>query len=107
MKRIFALLVASFFVLTAFARTSVVVLPGKPAKLNANQILIPVGKNGEKISLMDLSRMKVKDLEVITGRKMNLVNKVGFALSQKQLRNSISSDGSINNKRLSKLARGG
>lgn len=108
MKKISILLIAFFLVATSFAHTAITVVPVKPSKLNANQILIPLGKNGEKVSLLDLSQMRVKELEAITGKKMKLTDKVGFLVAQKQLRNSINSDGSINNKKLSKLAaRGG
>jgi len=102
MKRLFTLSLSICILVTGFAKSSIVVLPGKPAKINANQVLVPIGKNGEKVSLYDLSRMKVKDLEAITGEKMKMTSKIGFMLSQKQLRGSINSDGTINNKKLNK-----
>jgi len=103
MKKVLGLLLALSLVTFSFAKTSIVA-PKKPAKLNANQVMIPVGKNGETVSLFDLSRMKVKDLEAMTGTKMKLSDKVGYAIAQKQLRNSINSDGTINNKKLNKIA---
>jgi hypothetical protein len=103
MKRIITFFIAISLFATSFAGTNVVV-PKKQAKLNACQIMVPIGKNGETISLMDLSRMKVKDLEAITGEKMKLTDKVGFAIAQKQLRNSINADGTINNNKLNKAA---
>lgn len=103
MKRILTLCLALCFLSTSFAKTSVV-LPGKSVKPNANQIFVPIGKNGERISLMDLASLKVKDLETITGEKMNLKDRVGFSIAQKQLRNSINADGTINNKKLAKAA---
>ena len=53
---------------------------------------------------MDLSRMKVKELEAVTGEKMKLVDKIGFLAAQKQLRNSISADGTISSKKFEKVA---
>jgi hypothetical protein len=103
MKRILTLSIALSILVTSFAAGTTIVVPKKPSP-NANKIFIPVGKNGEKISLMDLSRMKVKDLEAITGGKMKLKDKLGFAIAQKQLRNSINADGTINNNRLAKAA---
>ena len=103
MKRNLLLFLTLFLFATSFAGTNILV-PKKPAKPNANQIFIPIGKNGQTISLMDLSRMKVKDLEVITGEKMSLKDKIVFAIAQKQLRNSINADGTINNKKLVKAA---
>jgi hypothetical protein len=102
MKKILTLSLAFFILSSTFANTNVAVLPERPAKINANNVLIPIGKNGEKISLMDLSRMKVKELEAVTGEKMKLFDKMGFAIAQKQLRNSINADGTINNKKLNK-----
>jgi hypothetical protein len=103
MKKFLGLLIALSLFATSFAKTNIVA-PKKPAKLNASQVLIPIGKNGETISLLDLSRMKVKELEAMTGAKMKLADKLGFSIAQKQLRNSINSDGTINNKKLSKIA---
>ena len=103
MKRIITFFFAISLFATSFAGTNVVV-PKKPAKLNANQVMIPVGKNGETISLLELSRMKVKDLEAVTGEKMKLTDKAGFVIAQKQLRNTINADGTINNKKLNKAA---
>ena len=102
MKRILTLSLAFFILLAASAKTNVSVLPPKPGKLNANQILVPIGKNGETISLAELSRIKVKDLEAITGTKMKLGDKIGFSIAQKQLRININADGTINNKKLNK-----
>ena len=104
MKRVLTLLIALAVFATSFAGANAVIVPKKNPKLNANEVFIPVGKNGEKISLMDLSDMKVKELEAVTGKKMKLVDKMGFKIAQKQLRSSINADGSINNKKLDKLA---
>ena len=103
MKKLLTLLIAMAVFTTSFGGASAVILPKKNPKLNANEVFIPIGKNGEKISLMDLSEMKVKELEAVTGKKMKLADKVGFKIAQNQLRNSINADGSINNKKLDKL----
>jgi hypothetical protein len=76
------------FLTTAFSKTNVVVLPTKPPKLDANQILIPIGKNGEKISLVDLSFIRTKEYETLTGKKMTLANKLEFKLIQKNYKES-------------------
>jgi uncharacterized membrane protein YqaE (UPF0057 family) len=103
MKQILTLSLALGLIVTSFAAgTATIVVPKKSPAPNANQILIPIGKSGEKVSLMDLSYMKVKEFETISGRKMNLSNKLGFTIFQKQLRNSINYDGTINSKKLTK-----
>lgn len=103
MKKIYGLLFALCLVSLSFASPSVL-SPKKPSKLDANTIMLPIGKNGQTVSLMDLSRMKVKELEAVTGEKMKLVDKIGFLAAQKQLRNSINADGTISSKKLEKVA---
>jgi len=101
MKRILTLSLCFTLFISSYAKSNAV-LPANSVKPNANQVLIPIGHNGERVSLMDLATMKVKDLETITGEKMNLKDRIGFSIAQKQLRNSINADGTINNKRLAK-----
>src|SRR5215216_3227100 len=104
MKKILNLFIAFSILSTSFASGNLVVLPKKSTAVNANEVFIQVGKNGEKISLMQLSEMKVKELEALTGNKMKFIDKLGFKIAQKQLRSSINADGSFNNNRLSKMA---
>jgi hypothetical protein len=104
MKQILTLSLALCLLVTSFAGgTTAIVIPKKSPAPNANQILIPLGKNGEKISLMELSVMKAKDYETFTGKKMNLTNKLAFKIIQKKLRNSINANGDIKNKMLEKV----
>lgn len=103
MKQILTLFLAVCLLVTSFAAgTTSIVIPKKSPAPNANQILIPVGQNGEKISLMELSVMKAKDYETLTGKKMSLTNKLAFKIIQKKLKNSISANGDIKNKILEK-----
>lgn len=106
MKKIITLSLAlTLLVVNSFAAgTATIVLPKKSPSLNANTILVPIGKNGEKISLMDLSVMKAKDYETLTGKKMNLSNKLAFTLIQKKLRNNINANGDIKTKMFNKVA---
>lgn len=101
MKKFFTLvLTLAFF---SFSNASGNLIdPKKSSKIKASNVLIPTGKNGEKVSLMDISEMKIKELENITGNKMTLVDKIGFKIAQQKLRNSISPDGTLDNKRFAK-----
>lgn len=101
MKRILTLSLAVSLFLNCFAGASIVA-PKKSKNPNANEILIPIGKNGEKISLMDLTIIKAKDFETITGKKFSVAEKVGFKMAQKQLRSTISPGGEINKKAFDK-----
>jgi len=74
-----------------------------PRKLRANEVYIPIGETGKKISLMELSTIKANDLQLLAGKKMNFAEKVLFKISQRRLRSSIAPDGTIDNKRLEKL----
>ena len=106
MKQTFTFLLAFVFAIAASAKPLVVTPKPEPKPgPNAHQVMIPLGKNGEKISLYDLSIIKAKDLQVLTGKKMNLVDRIGFVAAQKNLRNSINEDGSLDSKKLKKFAK--
>ncbi len=101
MKRILLLVVGVGLVVSSFAATTVVLPPAK-----ASEIFITIGKNGEKVSLLDLSRMRVKDLQAITGTKMSFVDKVGFKAAQKKLRSTINDDGTIDRRMMKRMEKG-
>lgn len=94
MKKFLFLFVALTIFATSFASTGFSYLPK-----NAKEIYLPVGKD-LRISLMDLSVIKIKDYEKITGKHLNFIERIGFRAGQKNLRKSISPDGTITNKKL-------
>lgn len=96
---IFLSLLVTFNV--AFATTLNTVKP----PLKASEIYFPLGKSGELISLQELSVIKIKEFETLTGKKMKFVDKVGFKLSQNKLRNSINLDGTFSRKKVEKYFR--
>jgi hypothetical protein len=71
-------------------------------RLKADEVYLPVGKTGNLISLMDLSRISVKDFETLSGQKMKFFEKVQFKLGQHQLRKSINEDGTFSRKSIEK-----
>lgn len=73
--------------------------------LKASEIYFPLGKSGELISLQELSIIKTKEFETLTGKKMKFFDKVGFKLSQNKLRNSINLDGTFSRKKVEKYFR--
>src|SRR5919199_733669 len=101
MKKVLFFLVAVCLVLSSFAAS----LLTSPSPKKATEIMIPVGTSGKQISLMELSEIKAKDFEQLSGHKMKLIDKVGFHLAQRDLRKSINEDGTINNKRLEKFTK--
>jgi hypothetical protein len=98
MKKFLALFAALSIMISSFAAFP---LFDKPAK-KASEIMIPIGKNMQ-ISLLDLAMISPSQFEKLTGKKMNLVDKAGFRIAQKDLRKSINSDGTVNNQKIAKL----
>lgn len=96
MKKVLLLLVAIALFTTSFAASGYSSLPKK-----ATEIYLPVGQN-TKVSLMELSTMKVKDYEHLSGKHLNFFQKLTFKAGQKKLRDSFSADGTITNKKLLK-----
>lgn len=99
MKKILAFIIFIATISVAYS-TSVV---NTSIPLKASEIYLPIGKSGQMISLQDLSVIKLKDFEALTGKKMKLTDKLGFALSQKQLKKSINPDGTFSKKKAEKF----
>jgi hypothetical protein len=98
MKPIFTLFVAFSFAATGFATSGFSFLPKK-----ASEVYLPIGSTGQKISLLDLSKIDVRSFETLSGRHLNFFDRLGFKLAQKKLRKSINADGTIDNKKLNKF----
>lgn len=94
MKKIIFLLTACCLFISSFGAFEV-----KVRSKNADEIFLPLGKD-RKISLSALSVISIKDFETLTGKHLNFIDRLGFKAGQKKLRNSINSDGTVNNKRL-------
>jgi hypothetical protein len=103
MKKIILLFAVFCFVTSSFAAFTLEAPVVKNPPLKASEVYITIGKDGEKISLLDLSRMKVKDLQELTGKKIKLFDRIGFKIAQKKLRESINHDGTFNQKRMQKF----
>jgi hypothetical protein len=73
--------------------------------LDASKIYIPVGKSGQKISLLDLSKISQTDLETLTGKKMNFLDRIAFKKTQKKLNKKINAKGIITDKKINKFFR--
>ena len=85
------IITATLFLASGIFANITAVLP----KLKASEVFIPIGQSGEKISLMDLSEINMKDLQSLTGKKMNFSEKVAFKAAQRQLRKNIRPDGTL------------
>lgn len=98
MKKFFILFASFFLFTTSFASSGFSFVPKK-----ASDVYLPIGSGGQKISLLDLSKIDVKEFETLSGRHLNFFDRLGFKFAQKKLRKSINDDGTINNKRLNKF----
>lgn len=97
MKKLLFLSTAVLILTASFASTT----PIKP-RLKASEIMVPIG-NGLKISLLDLSRISIKEVQELRGEKMKFADRMAFKAAQKKLRNNIHPDGTFDNKILKKL----
>ncbi len=97
MKKIFLALLSLVFLTSTFATVNV----SRPNP-KASEIFLPLGVDGSKISLLELSRLKVKEVEQISGKKLSFSDRLAFKIAQKKLRDNISPDGTFDTKRLEK-----
>lgn len=102
MKKLFVIVIAFFVVTVSTASTPM--NPGtEKSKVYASNIFIPIGKTGNKISLLELSTISRTDLEKITGKKMNFWERQAFKSAQKKLKKGINDDGVVTKKQLLKV----
>lgn len=99
MKKFVSLFIASLVLASSFAFVPV---KEKTPKLYASQVMIPIGKEGKKISLLELSTISKENLEKLTGRKMTGGERFAFKISQKKLKKGINAEGVVTNKKLKK-----
>ena len=97
MKKIFAFLALSLILNVTFA--SVVVTS---PRLKTSEIFLLLGSTGQRVSLLDLSTIKIKELEQLRRTKMSFGERLTFKVSQKKLRDNIGLDGSIDMKKIQK-----
>ncbi len=101
MKKIVIIISALAIFTTSFASSGFTSVPKK-----ANEIYLPIAKNVQ-ISLQNLSEIKVKDYEKLSGNHMNFFQRLTFKMGQRKLRSSIAADGTITNKKLVKAISNG
>ncbi len=97
MRKIILLLASLLFLTASYAALNIL-----HPTLKASEVFFPIGKNGKKISLMELSQISIKDFQGLTEQKMNFFERLGFKMAQRKLRNNINPDGTFNKKRLEK-----
>ncbi len=96
MKKYFLLLISVIFFSESFSFSVT-----KPLT-QANQIYISIGTKGSKISLLDFSKISVKDYQTISGKHLNFFERISFKSVQRNLRKNINTDGTVDNKLMGK-----
>ena len=104
-KKISALFLAVVFLLQpAFSAFSS--LSTEKKSILASEFMIPVA-SGKTVSVLDLATMNANQLQELTGKKMNLLEKMAFKVSQKKLKRQINEDGTLDLKSLEKVTKAG
>ncbi len=100
MQKVITFFVAIMLLASSFASTPVF---ETPKAMYASQIMIPIGKDGKKISLLELSKISKADLEKMTGRKMNSYQSMAFKGAQKKMNKGIDENGMVTSKKMQKV----
>jgi len=83
------------FFSSAHSTTALTTASSTKLSVRADEVYLPVGTTGRLISLMDLSKISVKDFETLSGKKMKFLDKVNFKVGQRQLKKNINPDGTF------------
>jgi hypothetical protein len=102
MKKTFILFLLMAVVSATYSSTSTTPVSSTNPSIKATDVYVPIGKNGQLISLMDLSEISVKDFENLSGKKMKFREKVSFKMKQRELKKNINYDGTFSKKRVEK-----
>ena len=102
MKKTFILFLLIAVFSATYSSTNTIPVSSKDPSIKATEVYVPIGKNGQFISLMELSEIKVKDYEALAGKKMKFMEKVNFKMKQRELKKNINYDGSFSKKRVEK-----
>jgi len=99
MKKVFTSVIALLVLTVSFAAKP----NSNPTPLYASQIMFPVGKAGQKISLLELSTISKVNLEKITGKKMSGAESFAFKSAQRKMNRGINNEGVVTSKRMKKM----
>lgn len=73
--------------------------------LNANTIMIPIGKTGDKISLAAFSKLTPAAYEKLAHVKLGFFDRIAYKKAMRKLNKSIELDGTITNKKVALLVK--
>ena len=102
MKRMIIFLTLVAICSSAYPATALIPATSIKPPMTADEVYLPVGNTARLISLLDLSRISVKDFEILSGQKMKFIEKVNFKIAQRELLKSINQDGTFKKKNIEK-----
>lgn len=95
----------AFIMAIAILNMSVAITPpidgAKPMK--ATEIMIPFGKTGQTISLMEFSKMKPAEYEKLANVKLKFFERIAYKITIGKLKKSIAKDGTITNLKVAEM----
>lgn len=94
------------FLICAFAYATVVV-PTEKVPANANNTMVKIGNEGLAISVMDFANLSPREYMALSGKKLNLLDRIAFKKATKQLRSSFDENGTFKNGKLADKLSGG
>jgi len=71
--------------------------------LKAHEIMIPIGKTGQKISLADFSKLSSGEYEKIAHVKLGFFDRIAYKQAMRKLNKGIAADGTITDKKVAEL----
>src|SRR4051812_23717662 len=99
MKKLVASFLALIFTVSSFGINS-----STAFNPSAEDVMIPLFVTDKKISLAQYVTLTPKEYKTLTGKKLNLKEKISFKIMQRHLRKSMEKDGTVNMEKFQKLA---
>jgi hypothetical protein len=96
MRKILLFLLISSLAISSNALTT----PASKQPLKATEVYLPIGQNGELVSLYELTVMSPRDMQKLTGKKLGFFKRMEFRIAQNKLRQAINKDGTFSDKRM-------
>jgi hypothetical protein len=78
---------------------------GEIKPLKANEVMIPIGKSGQTISLGDFSKLSPAEYEKLAHVKLGFFDRIAYRKAMRTLKKGIAEDGTITNKKIADLVK--
>lgn len=101
MKKLLTLLLLLSIGVSSFAASA-----SKPESVSSADMIFPVGETAQQLSLRELSNMKLKEFEAVSGMDLSLKEKIAFKIAQKKLKNAINANETLDAAQLQKVITG-